>query len=59
MTRLTNPNARIVGISLNTSSAAPVEAEALLADLTARHDLPCFDPLRSNLDAVIERILAA
>lgn len=56
--RLTNPKARVVGISYNTSALGDVERDKLFADTEAELGLPCFDPLKTSLAAVIDRILA-
>jgi len=55
--RLTNPAARVVGVSLNTSRMGPAEADSLMAELEDRHGVPCFDPMRSSLRPLIERML--
>ncbi len=56
--RLTNPAVCMVGISFNTSALDPVARASLLADTEQRLGLPCFDPLKTPLDAVVQRILA-
>ena len=56
--RLTNPAAKVVGISLNTSEMDEALASSTLATLQAEHGLPCFDPMSSNLDPFIHEILA-
>jgi uncharacterized NAD-dependent epimerase/dehydratase family protein len=55
---LTNPDAQVVGVSLNTSHLDPDRAQAVIAALEAEHGLPCFDPMRSRLEPLIDRILA-
>jgi uncharacterized NAD-dependent epimerase/dehydratase family protein len=55
---LTNPDARVVGISFNTSALSDAERSKLFADTERELGLPCFDPLKTSLAAVIERILA-
>jgi uncharacterized NAD-dependent epimerase/dehydratase family protein len=55
--RLTNPAARLAGVSLNTSTLNPSERERTLADVTARMGVPCFDPLQTTLVPVLDRIL--
>lgn len=57
--RLTNPNARMVGISFNTAALNDIERAKLFADTEAELGLPCFDPLKTSLNAVIDRMLAA
>jgi uncharacterized NAD-dependent epimerase/dehydratase family protein len=57
--RLTNPNARMVGISFNTSALSDAERDQLFATTEKELGLPCFDPLKTSLSTVIERMLAA
>jgi uncharacterized NAD-dependent epimerase/dehydratase family protein len=47
--RLTNPNVRMLGIALNTSSLAAHEADSVLRQTAKRLDLPCVDPIRSGV----------
>ncbi len=54
--RLTNPDARFVGISLNTSKLTPAERESHLARIAQEHALPCVDPLIEGTGAIVERI---
>lgn len=51
--RLTNPKARIVGIALNTSSLPAHEADAVRQQTSMRLDLPCVDPIRSGVAALV------
>lgn len=51
--RRVNPTARFVGIALNTSKMTAADADALLTSTARRHDLPAFDPLRSDLTPVV------
>ncbi|MFM9009679.1 MAG: DUF1611 domain-containing protein [Planctomycetota bacterium] len=51
--RRVNPAARFVGIALNTSKMTAADADALLTSTARRHDLPAFDPLRSDLTPVV------
>src|SRR3546814_10489358 len=55
--RLTNPRAHMVGISFNTSTLSDAEREKLFAGTERELGLPCFDPLKTSLDAVVARIL--
>ena len=55
--QLTNPDARVVGISLNTSGYDAAEAEALLAQTADEFALPCVDPIRTGVDAIVDRVL--
>lgn len=56
--QLTNPNARVVGISFNTSALSDAERSQLFADTERELGLPCFDPLKTSMAAVVDRILA-
>ena len=56
--RLTNPKARVVGIAFNTSMLDDAERAKLLADTERELGLPCFDPLKSPLDSVVQRLLS-
>lgn len=56
--RLTSPNVRAVGVCLNTSSLDEAEARALCASTEAETGLPCTDPVRFGLDAIIDNLLA-
>ena len=55
--RLTNPAARFVGISLNTSQMTDHEASQLLERMAREHGLPCFDPMRSGLEAFVDQLV--
>jgi uncharacterized NAD-dependent epimerase/dehydratase family protein len=54
--RLTNRGARVAAISLNTSMLRPTARSAVLAETGAKLHLPCFDPMVSCLDEVIDAI---
>lgn len=56
--RLTNPRAHFVGVSLNTSSLDEMEAAELMATISDRHNLPCVDPLRTGVGAIVDEIVA-
>jgi uncharacterized NAD-dependent epimerase/dehydratase family protein len=55
--RLTNPNARVVGISVNTSKASESVALTYLKATSERLDLPCCDPVRTGVAAIVDRLL--
>ncbi len=55
--RLTNPNARVVGISVNTAAATAARAQRYLGELESALGLPCCDPVRTGMAAVVERLL--
>lgn len=55
---LTNPEVRLAGISMNTSRLDADARARLLSETTEETGVPCFDPLQSPLDAVLDRVLA-
>lgn len=54
--RLTNPNVRWAGLSINTSSVAPERRQGVLADYEDRFKLPCIDPLHSDMNPLLARL---
>ena len=48
MTRIVNPDVRVVGCAINTAALGQAEAEAHLAETEARLGLPCVDPFRQG-----------
>jgi uncharacterized NAD-dependent epimerase/dehydratase family protein len=54
--QLTNPDAVVVGISLDTSRLDVTDARRVIADIEAEHSLPCFDPMRTSLEPLLARI---
>ena len=59
MARLTNPEVRCVGLSVNTSKVPPEQRGALLQALGAETGLPCVDPIIDGVDAIIANLLLA
>ncbi|MGN6819285.1 MAG: N-acetyltransferase DgcN [Sphingomonas sp.] len=57
--RLTNPDVRAVGIALNTSEMAEDKARALCARTADDFGLPCSDPYRFGVDAILDTLLTA
>ncbi len=55
--RLTNPEVRFVGVSLNTSSLDAEAATALLAETARRLSLACVDPLRGGVAPLVDALL--
>jgi uncharacterized NAD-dependent epimerase/dehydratase family protein len=51
--RLTNPHARFVGISLNTSALSEAEAHDVLQKTSRSLGLPCVDPIRTGVDSIV------
>lgn len=52
--RLTNPDARVIAVSLNTARLDAAEADAMLARTGDRLGLPCVDPVRTGVAAVVD-----
>ncbi len=54
--RLTNPQARCVGIAINTSALTPEDAERTIKETEDRLSLPCVDPLIGGVAAIVDRL---
>ena len=52
--RLTNPNARCVAVSLNTSALDAAAAERTLRDTELKYGLPAVDPLRTGVGRIVD-----
>uniref|UniRef100_UPI000A9C093C NAD-dependent epimerase/dehydratase family protein n=1 Tax=Stenotrophomonas pictorum TaxID=86184 RepID=UPI000A9C093C len=55
--RLTNPGARLVGVSLNTFGMDEAVAQQALAQAERALEVPAFDPMRSPLQRAVAAIL--
>jgi uncharacterized NAD-dependent epimerase/dehydratase family protein len=55
--RLTNLDARLAGVSLNTSKLDDATRERVIPETERQIGVPCFDPLKTPLAAVLDRIL--
>jgi uncharacterized NAD-dependent epimerase/dehydratase family protein len=55
--RLTNPQARCIGIAVNTSGLGRDAARACLAEIEATLALPCVDPLVDGVDRIVDRMV--
>jgi uncharacterized NAD-dependent epimerase/dehydratase family protein len=55
--RLTNPGVRFIGVSLNTRDLDQAAAEAVLAETAARLSLPCVDPVRTGVAAIVDALV--
>ncbi len=53
---LTNPNARFVGICIDTHLLEPELAERYLKEHEDRFGLPCIDPLKTGAGPVVDRL---
>jgi uncharacterized NAD-dependent epimerase/dehydratase family protein len=56
--RLTNPEVRFVGVSLNTSAMNEPEARAVLNNTSRSLGLPCVDPIRTGVDSIVAALEA-
>jgi uncharacterized NAD-dependent epimerase/dehydratase family protein len=56
--RVTNPGARFVGISVNTSGLDPKERDAYLESAGADTGLPCADPILDGVDSLLVALQA-
>lgn len=54
---LTNANAKLAGISLNTSSLNEEEAKTLCADWQEQSNVPVTDPVRFGIDSIAEQLV--
>lgn len=55
--RLTNPNAFLGGVSLNTSMLDETARTRALAEISERMGVPCFDPLQTPLKSTLDFFL--
>lgn len=56
--QLTNPLVRCVGVSVNTAAMDAAAARDYLRRTEDELDLPCVDPVRSGVGAIVDRLLA-
>lgn len=54
--RLTNPQARFVGIALNTSKMSATDSAAEVQATADRLGLPCVDPIRTGVAAIVDAL---
>ncbi|ABC23357.1 N-acetyltransferase DgcN [Rhodospirillum rubrum] len=54
--KLTNPGVQVLGFAFNTSALDDAAAKALLAETSARFALPCVDPVRGGVAALVDRL---
>ncbi|HYD97934.1 MAG TPA: DUF1611 domain-containing protein, partial [Alphaproteobacteria bacterium] len=57
MARIVCPQARVVGIALNTAHLSDRDAAALIADTAEKQVLPVVDPLRTGVGPLVDAIL--
>jgi uncharacterized NAD-dependent epimerase/dehydratase family protein len=58
LARVTNPDAACLGIALNTSGLPEAERDAAIERTAAELALPCVDPMRTGVDALVDALLA-
>ena len=56
LARLTNPDAKVVGVAVNTSAVDAEQAKQYCASLAERLKLPCVDPLRHGVGPIIDNL---
>jgi uncharacterized NAD-dependent epimerase/dehydratase family protein len=56
--RLTNPEVRFVGVSLNTAAMSEAEANVVLRGTAESLGLPCVDPIRTGVDPIVAALEA-
>ena len=54
--RLTNPEARVIGLACNTSALSETAAYDVMRELADRHRLPCVDPVRTGVGPIVDRL---
>ena len=57
MARRTNPSARCVGVTVNTSGLPGDEREAYLAGLADEAGVPCVDPVIDGCDPIARLLI--
>ncbi len=58
LTRIANPAAQVVGVSVNTAAMAEDEALRYLASVEARMGLPAIDPFRQGAARLVDALMA-
>lgn len=56
--RLTNADAQVIGIAVNTSALSARNSQAVLERYENEHQLPCVDPLRTGVAPIVDRLAA-
>lgn len=54
--KLTNPNVKVAGIAVNTSSVSVEQGREICEKLSQQHQLVCVDPLRDGTQAIIDNL---
>ncbi len=58
LARIANPDAQIVGVSVNTKALSDEDAKACLAEIEERLGLPATDPFRYGAGKLVDALLA-
>ena len=56
MARVTNPNAKVAGIAVNTSAVSDEEAKAYCRKVESEFGLPCVDPIRHGVASIVDKL---
>lgn len=54
--RLTNPDVKFVGISINTKNMDPAAADRYLKETADRYGLPAVDPFRTGVGPIVDQL---
>ncbi len=54
--RLVSPDVRCTGIAVNTKNLAGEAAHRYLADIENQHGIPCVDPVRTGVGAIVDQL---
>lgn len=54
--RLTNPNARCIALSINTSALDAAAAERYLRDAERKYGMPAVDPMRTGVGKIVDAL---
>lgn len=55
--KLTNPDVKVVGITVNTSSVSVEEGQRICQKLSSEFSLPCVDPMRDGTDNIVKTLV--
>ncbi|WP_258808254.1 N-acetyltransferase DgcN [Pseudidiomarina sp. CB1] len=56
MAHVTNPNAKVIGIAVNTSSVTVAEAQDYCRQIEQELGLPCVDPIRHGVATLVDKL---
>lgn len=58
LARVANPDVQVIGVSVNTKAMPEEEANAYMAEVEARMDLPTVDPFRHSAGRLVDALAA-